>query len=72
DRLRLIIVGEGPCRQQLVAQVRSLNIEERVSLPGASDNIPEVMSGLSLYVQPSFAEGISNTILESMASGLAV
>jgi sugar transferase (PEP-CTERM/EpsH1 system associated) len=72
DRLRLIIVGDGPCRQQLAELVRALNIEEQVSLPGASDNIPEVMSGLSLYVQPSFAEGISNTILESMASGLAV
>lgn len=72
DRLRLTIVGDGPCRQQLVAQVKSLNIEAQVSLPGASENIPDVMSSLSLYVQPSFAEGISNTILESMASGLAV
>nr|WP_067297780.1 TIGR03088 family PEP-CTERM/XrtA system glycosyltransferase [Marinobacterium profundum] len=72
DLLRLTIVGDGPCRQQLAALVKSLDIEDQVSLPGASDNIPEVMSGLSLYVQPSFAEGISNTILESMAAGLPV
>jgi sugar transferase (PEP-CTERM/EpsH1 system associated) len=71
-RLHLVIVGDGPCREQLVMLVRSLDIEDRVSLPGASDNVPEVMSGLSLYVQPSSAEGISNTILEAMASGLAV
>ncbi|MFC6669001.1 TIGR03088 family PEP-CTERM/XrtA system glycosyltransferase [Marinobacterium aestuariivivens] len=72
ERLHLVIVGDGPCRERLVTLVRSLDIEDRVSLPGASDNVPEAMSGLSLYVQPSCAEGISNTILEAMASGLAV
>ncbi|MEH6648963.1 MAG: TIGR03088 family PEP-CTERM/XrtA system glycosyltransferase [Motiliproteus sp.] len=72
DQLRLIIAGDGPCRQQLLELVKQLQIEESVSLPGACNDVPALMSSLSLYVQPSLAEGISNTILESMASGLAV
>lgn len=72
EHLRLIIAGDGPCRQSLLELIKQLKIEEHVSLPGACNDVPGLMSSLSLYVQPSIAEGISNTILESMASGLAV
>jgi len=41
-------------------------------LPGERRDIPEIMSGLDCFVLPSLAEGISNTILEAMASGLPV
>jgi glycosyltransferase involved in cell wall biosynthesis len=41
-------------------------------LPGARADIPEVLRGLDCFVLPSLAEGISNTLLEAMASGLPV
>ena len=41
-------------------------------LPGERGDVPEVMRGLDCFVLPSLAEGISNTILEAMASGLPV
>ena len=41
-------------------------------LPGERTDIPEIMRGLDCFVLPSLAEGISNTILEAMASGLPV
>jgi glycosyltransferase involved in cell wall biosynthesis len=41
-------------------------------LPGQRDDIPEILRGLDCFVLPSLAEGISNTILEAMASGLPV
>jgi glycosyltransferase involved in cell wall biosynthesis len=41
-------------------------------LPGERRDIPDVMRSLDCFVLPSIVEGISNTILEAMASGLAV
>jgi sugar transferase (PEP-CTERM/EpsH1 system associated) len=71
-RLRLVIVGEGPMMPELQALVRSSGIEEISWLAGARDDIPRLLQGLDLFVLPSKAEGISNTILEAMASGLPV
>ncbi len=72
DRLRLAIVGDGPLLPKLRLLVDSLGIAKRTWLPGAVSNVPDVMRSLDLFVLPSLSEGISNTILEAMASGLPV
>ena len=41
-------------------------------LPGERNDIPDIMRGLDCFVLPSLGEGISNTILEAMASGVPV
>ena len=72
ERLRLVMVGEGPLREQALVVLRSAGAEDLAWLPGARDDVPEVMRGLDCFVLPSLAEGISNTILEAMATGLPV
>ncbi len=71
-RLRLAIIGDGPLLDALRALAESLGITPFVWLPGAADNIPEIMRAFDLFVLPSLNEGISNTILEALASGLPV
>ena len=41
-------------------------------MPGERQDIPDLMRSFDLFVLPSEAEGISNTILEAMASGLPI
>jgi glycosyltransferase involved in cell wall biosynthesis len=41
-------------------------------LPGERNDVPDVLRGLDCFVLPSLGEGISNTILEAMATGLPV
>ncbi len=72
ERLRLVIAGNGPDRAALEAQVREAGIAERTWMPGTRDDVPALMADLDLFVLPSLAEGISNTILEAMACGLPV
>jgi glycosyltransferase involved in cell wall biosynthesis len=72
SRLRLVIVGEGPLRQRVVDVLRRGNARDLVWLPGARNDVQEIMRALDVFVLPSLAEGISNTILEAMSSGLPV
>jgi sugar transferase (PEP-CTERM/EpsH1 system associated) len=72
DRLRLVMVGDGPLRAEAQAVLAQSGVEELAWLPGERADVPDVMRGLDCFVLPSLAEGISNTILEAMASGLPV
>ena len=71
-RLRLVMVGEGPLRAQAQAVLEAGGCADLAWLPGERADMPTVMRGLDAFVMPSLAEGISNTILEAMASGLPV
>ena len=72
ERARLAIVGNGPLLGDLRDLVNRLGIAERTWLPGSVQNIPDVLRTFDVFVLPSLAEGISNTILEAMASRLPV
>jgi sugar transferase (PEP-CTERM/EpsH1 system associated) len=72
QRSRLVLLGDGPLRAELESLVAALGIRSRVWMPGAVDNVPEIMRTFDVFVLPSLQEGISNTILEAMASGLPV
>jgi len=71
-RLRLALVGDGPLRAEIERLLRRENATDCTWIAGARDDVPHLMRGLDLFVLPSLAEGISNTILEAMASGLSV
>lgn len=69
-RLRLVVVGDGPCREKITAAVRQEGIASLVWMTGDRDDVPELLRLMDLFVLPSLGEGISNTLLEAMATGL--
>ena len=71
-RLRLVLVGDGPLRAECESVLRQAGVAELVWFAGERGDVPDVMRGLDCFVLPSLAEGISNTILEAMSSGLPV
>lgn len=72
DHLRLLIVGDGESRAECMAMLRQADVENLVWLPGERTDVSELMQLFDVFVLPSLAEGISNTILEAMSSGLPV
>ena len=71
-KLRFYIIGDGPDYSRLRARIEELQLNDCCTLTGNRNDIPVAMRELDIYIQPSKAEGISNTILEAMASGLPV
>jgi glycosyltransferase involved in cell wall biosynthesis len=67
----LVILGEGGERSALEAQVGRAGLRERIWLPGRVGNVGDWYASADLYVLTSRFEGLSNTLQESMASGLA-
>lgn len=69
---RLVLVGDGPLRSLAKEMLRAGGAEDAAWIPGERADVPDVMRALDCFVLPSLAEGVSNTILEAMASGLPV
>jgi glycosyltransferase involved in cell wall biosynthesis len=82
--VRFLIVGAGHLadhgtfsedhkyRQSIEDRVRRLGLSERVLLTGYRSDVGQVLSELTVSVLPSLSEGLSNAVLEAMASGLPV
>lgn len=69
-RARLVMVGDGPLRDAALARLEAEGADNDAWLPGAREDVAEQLRGMDVFALPSRAEGISNTILEAMATGL--
>jgi len=67
-----VIAGDGPLRADLEAQAQALGIQSRVRFLGHVPAVERVYAALDVFVLSSKSEGLSNTILEAMASRVAV
>jgi sugar transferase (PEP-CTERM/EpsH1 system associated) len=70
--LRLVIVGDGAARREPEQILAEADVSELVWFAGERTDVADVMRGFDCFVLPSRGEGISNTILEAMATGLPV
>ena len=69
-RAHLILVGHGPERERLAERARTLGIADRVQFAGPLADPAEVLRAADVFVLPSVAEGMSNSLLEAMATAL--
>jgi sugar transferase (PEP-CTERM/EpsH1 system associated) len=72
NRLKLVIVGDGPLRAEALALLDAVALSEQAWLPGERGDVADIYRNLDVFVLPSLSEGISNSILEAMACGLPV
>ncbi len=71
-RAKLVLVGEGELMEQARRQVEQLELNGRVIFLGLRNDVNELLPGADLFLLSSLSEGISVTLLEAMAAGLAI
>jgi glycosyltransferase involved in cell wall biosynthesis len=67
-----LIVGDGPDRAQVEAEIRRLGLAERVELAGERDDVPQLLAASDVFVLASRSEGLPVSVLEAMAAELPV
>ncbi|HTS23441.1 MAG TPA: TIGR03088 family PEP-CTERM/XrtA system glycosyltransferase [Casimicrobiaceae bacterium] len=72
QRARLLIAGDGALRQQAESLLAEGGARDYAWFAGERADVPHFMRGLDCFALPSLAEGVSNTILEAMATRLPV
>ncbi len=71
---QLLISGIGPTYDETAAKIEALRLAGHARMTGYVDyaDVPAIYRQADIFVSPTYAEGFSNTILEAMASELAV
>jgi glycosyltransferase involved in cell wall biosynthesis len=70
-RARLLIVGSGTERERIEALARELALGDAFRLEPATDRVAERLRSIDIFVLPSRAEALSNSLMEAMACGCA-
>jgi glycosyltransferase involved in cell wall biosynthesis len=72
QKVRLVIVGDGPMRSQVEDAIRAFDGPHRPHLLGHREDVDRIYRMFDAFALNSFGEGMSNTLLEAMASGLPI
>jgi glycosyltransferase involved in cell wall biosynthesis len=72
DSFEAVIVGDGPDREQLEAEIGSLGLAGQVRLAGERRDVPELLARADVFALASRSEGMPVSVLEAMAAGLPV
>jgi glycosyltransferase involved in cell wall biosynthesis len=71
-RVRFLVVGDGPLREELLALARRIGVEKRVRFLGYRTDARALVGLMEVLVVPSVTEGSPLIVLEAMAAGVPV
>ena len=71
-RYRLLIVGEGTERANLLRKIKKAGVEKYVQLLGARNDVPELLNIFDIFVLPSQYEGLPVSLVEAQVNGLPI
>jgi L-malate glycosyltransferase len=71
-RHRLVVVGDGPCKESLQTHAREVGLGDRCSFVASTSDVASCYRTIDVFVLPSLNESFSNSVMEAMACGCAV
>ena len=72
DNFKVIFIGDGPERDNLIELIREFKLEDKVILLGNRIDVEEIIECFSFFILPSYFEGLPMSILECMSKSKVV
>ncbi|MEA2254686.1 MAG: hypothetical protein QOG35_731 [Solirubrobacteraceae bacterium] len=69
---RAVLVGDGPERDAVAAEVRAAALDGDITLAGDRDDVAALLAAADVFVLATRSEGLPMSILEAMAAGLPI
>lgn len=69
---RLLLVGDGPLRQQMEEKAMRLHLQDHVIFTGIRSDVAELMQAMDVFCFPSLYEGLPVTLIEAQCAGLPI
>ena len=70
DNIKVCIVGDGPCRAELVKLADELGLNDNIDFPGYQKDVAYYYNSSKIFVHTSEREGFPNVFLEAMICGI--
>ncbi|MCE9654416.1 glycosyltransferase family 1 protein [Clostridium celatum] len=70
NRIKLILVGDGPLKEEIEKKVIKLGISDNVFFLGLRKDVDLILNSCDIFLFPSIYEGLGLVMLEAQASGL--
>ncbi|MFN8005878.1 MAG: glycosyltransferase [Terriglobia bacterium] len=64
---RLILIGDGPLREEYRKLIAQLDLSKKIFLPGFVENLQDFFAAMDLFVFPSLSEGLGSVLLKAMS-----
>jgi len=71
-KIHILVAGDGRLKNKFIKRIRENKLESKITFIGSIKNVPEFLSSLDIYIQPSVTEGYPLSVLEAMASKLPI
>ena len=72
DNFKLLLVGDGPNKKEIIEKVKELKIDKFVSFLGIRNDVNNILQASDIFVFPSRFEGLGIVAIESQATGLPI
>lgn len=69
---KLLLIGDGPLREQIENKVKTLGLDEKVIFTGVRSDVADLYNAMDVFVFPSLYEGLGMVAVEAQANGLPV
>ena len=71
-QFKLLIVGDGEQKEKLLEQAKNYKSKQNILFLGNRDDVKEILHITDIFILPTLGEGMSNALMEAMASGLPI